>query len=96
MKKGAALSFEEIVSQLNSKGIKITSLAQIEDGWTVSLRTKNNFSAPYGSGKTIQDAVALALANLKSQMSEKDWAAIVEKQNANKPKKRQRLRAKRE
>jgi hypothetical protein len=70
----------------------MVDLTQLENGkkWSVRVWSKTKSITPPGIGKTVEAAVKEALAHLKAQMTEKEWAEVRKAQKASEPKKRTR------
>lgn len=63
------MKFEEIVVQLNARGVLLDHLGQIEDAqlWSVNVRKKGSTNQGYGIGVTIEEAVRKALSNTRDR-----------------------------
>lgn len=88
------MTFEEIVKQLNGKGMLLDTLSQIEDGkiWSVRVRQKGTTKYGYGSAKIIEKAVKEALGNMRDPYTYK-WNKV-EVNPKEQKRKRVRMKAK--
>ena len=85
------MTFEEVVDSLNKRGIFMVDLTQLENGkkWGVRVWSRSKcWVSPQATGTTVEQAVKGALAHLKAQMTDKDWAEVRKAQQASEPKKR--------
>lgn len=73
------MKFEEVVADLNKRGIFMLDLTQLENGtaWSVRLWSKSKQTTPSARGKTVEQAVKAALILLREQMTDKDWAEVL-------------------
>jgi hypothetical protein len=88
------MTFEEVVDSLNKRGIFMVDLTQLENGkkWSVRVWSKTKLLTPAATGKTIELAVKGALAHMKAQMTDKEWAEVKKAQKPSVPKKRVKSR----
>lgn len=86
------MTFEQVLEQLNKKGILLNNLSQIEDGkvWSASVRKKGTTKQGYGRGKTIEKAVRQALVAMRDSFDPKGFKDV--EQNPKEPEKRKRVR----
>jgi hypothetical protein len=86
------MTFEQVLGQLNKKGVLLSGLSQIEDGklWSANVRKKGTTKQGYGRGKTIEKAVRQALGAMRDPFDPKGYKDA--ERNPKEPEKRKRVR----